>query len=93
MWHDDSSEIGSFQADLFELEDNWPEAPEHSQNVVPSQSEAIVLPSSSAQHVELQSSNVNFSNLLTHAMRDTAASSFGFAFGDRRVVMHVQPGQ
>jgi hypothetical protein len=76
MQHDDSLEIDSFQADLFELEDNWPEAPEHPQDVVPSPSEAIVLPSSSAQHVELQSSNENFSNLLTHAMRDTAASSF-----------------
>ena len=55
MLHDNSLEFGSFQADLFELEDNWPEAFEHPQDVVPSPSEAIVLPSSSAQHVELQS--------------------------------------
>jgi len=82
--HFDSLEFGSFQTDLWELDYNGHDAPGRPQDVVPSPSEAVDLPSGSlvdlpsgtVQHDEFQSSKVNFSNLLTHAMRDTAASSF-----------------
>jgi hypothetical protein len=82
--HFDSLEFGSFQTDLCELDNRGPDTPERPQDVVPSPSEAVDLPIGSfvdlpagaVQHDEFQSSKVNFSNLLTHAMRDTAASSF-----------------
>ena len=69
-------EFGSFQTDLLELESNGPEVHAQSLDVVPSPSEALDLPPSSEQFAETQSSDVNFANLLNHAMRETAASSF-----------------
>ena len=61
--HFDSLEFGSFQADLCELDNNGPDTPGHPQDVVPSPSEAVDLPSgsfvdlpsSAVQHDEFQS--------------------------------------
>ena len=50
-------------------------APASPSDVVPSQSEALTPPESSMQRVDFPNrTSLNFSNLLSHAMRNTATS-------------------
>ena len=70
-------DFSEFHTDPFPLGDSQPGNPTSPNDVVPSPSEALFQPAVLEQHVGSQTSNrINFSNLLTHAMRDTAASSF-----------------
>ena len=74
---DGGLDFSDFHTDLFPLGDSQPGGPTSPNDVVPSPSEALSQPAVLGQHVGSQTSNrINFSNLLTHAMRDTAASSF-----------------